>query len=83
MADSIGVKATYHNGNRISKAAINVEAHPATFKKVWKDICADSLTCSAVKYLNEPRRLFGRYVIDAMEGCEDALRSVFTLGFGG
>ncbi|MHC4648222.1 MAG: hypothetical protein ACYTBJ_22410 [Planctomycetota bacterium] len=77
------VKATYHNGNRISKAAINVEAHPATFRKVWKEISADWMTASAVKYLNEPRRVFGIYVIDAMDGCEDALRCVFQLGFGG
>jgi hypothetical protein len=83
MADITGVRATYHNENRISKAAINVEAHPATFRKVWRDICADGLTCSAVKYLNKPRRVFGCYVIDAMDGCEDALRCVFQLGFGG
>jgi hypothetical protein len=76
------VKATYFKATKNNNAAINVEAHPATFKKVWKDICEDSLTCSAVKYLNEPRRVFGIYLIDAMEGCEDALRSVFTLGFG-
>jgi hypothetical protein len=83
MADSIGVRATYHKATDKTNAAINVEAHPATFKKIWADICADGLTCSAVKYLHEPRRVNGFYLITAPEDCEDALRSVFTLGFGG
>jgi len=61
---------------------VNVEAHPATFHKVWKSICADELTCSAAKYVNAPRRAFGVYVIDAPKGCSDAVADIALFGFG-
>jgi hypothetical protein len=61
-------------------ATLNIDAHPATFHKAWKEICANWLTCSAAKYVNKPRRAFGIYIID---GCADAIRHIFSVGFGG
>lgn len=61
---------------------INVEAHHATFAKVWKSICADALTCSAAKYVNAPRKAFGVYIIDAPKGCSDAVADIARFGFG-
>lgn len=52
---------------------ININCHPATFKKWWKDIQSNWTTCSAAKYVNPPRRAFGVYIID---GEPDAVRVI-------
>lgn len=52
---------------------INLNCHPMTFKKIWKELCESFVTCSAVKYANV-RRSYGVYVID---GEEDVVHTIY------
>lgn len=56
---------------------INIDCHPATFKKWWAEVQANWITCSAAKYVNEPRRAFGVYVIDAADDLNDCVRAIW------
>jgi hypothetical protein len=55
---------------------INVRAHHTTFKKAWNEVSM-GMHSHAAKLVNEPRKAFGVYVIDAPIGCNDAIVSVF------
>ena len=58
-------------------ATINVKAHPATFKKLRKEIEESWVTVSAAKYC-DIRRAFGVYVI---AGPTDAVEEIFSAHF--
>ena len=66
------VKATYNLNT------INITAHPATFNKWWKEVCASWVTSSAAKYVHIPRRVFGVYVIDANDDLKDCIDAIWN-----
>jgi len=59
---------------------LHVTAHYATFRKWWKEVCQDWMTCSAAKYCKEPRRADGVYIIEPMTpDVSDAIREIKDL----
>ena len=68
---------SYHR----STSTLNVAAHPATFKKWWREVCQSWVTGGAAKCCNEPRRRSGVYVIDSYDKSivgEQAVEAIFA-----
>jgi len=78
--DTMNMQAKLILSSPSGHPTIHIKAHHATFAKWWAEICQNGLTTSASKYVNEPRKAFGVYIIDAEPDLKDAILSIWHLG---